>query len=200
IPNNNLDHGLQALGNDADVMNLVRYIDKYRLIEGPSLNDEEDVNEDENGIESNEEDVNEDKTGSESSESGGSEDNDYIVDEDNVINEVDVDMQEFYQNIEKDVEWVGPKFADKEEATALVSCQAVATRKQLYVWKNDKLSVRAVCRGKCPNLVGPNASGLNSPSKGKLEQVNGKWVKTKIVETSCSGQGINKVDGIRIKV
>ncbi|GKF36718.1 hypothetical protein Tco_0113476, partial [Tanacetum coccineum] len=33
IPNNNLDHGLQALGNDADVMNLVRYIDKYRLIE-----------------------------------------------------------------------------------------------------------------------------------------------------------------------
>ncbi|GJX94657.1 putative NHL domain-containing protein [Tanacetum coccineum] len=33
IPNNNLDHGLQALGNDADVMNLVRYIDKYILIE-----------------------------------------------------------------------------------------------------------------------------------------------------------------------
>nr|GEW99200.1 transposase, mutator type [Tanacetum cinerariifolium] len=33
IPNNNLDHGLQALGNDVDVINLVRYIDKYRLIE-----------------------------------------------------------------------------------------------------------------------------------------------------------------------
>nr|GEW08007.1 putative NHL domain-containing protein [Tanacetum cinerariifolium] len=33
IPNNNLDHGLQALGNDADVMNLVRYINKYRFIE-----------------------------------------------------------------------------------------------------------------------------------------------------------------------
>ncbi|GJS21174.1 putative RNA-directed DNA polymerase, eukaryota, reverse transcriptase zinc-binding domain protein [Tanacetum coccineum] len=316
IPNNNLDHGLQALGNDADVMNLLRYIDKYRLIEvfiehehtvletywkspqklrleeidddvessslarkpfkkpglkvnrlpqllleGPSLNDdvedEEDVNEDENGSESNEEVANEDETGSESSES---DDSDYIVDEDNVINEVDVDMQEFYQNIDKDVEWVGPskgnvevptqvdvevgfdlddfdmdidcdsdvesskerkialralrkesknkhshfyvgqEFADKKEATALVSCQAVETRRQLYVWKNDKRRVRAVCRGKCPNSVGPNASGLNSPNKGKLKQVNGKWVKSKTVETSCSGQEINTVDGIKIKV
>ncbi|GJY61276.1 hypothetical protein Tco_0461933 [Tanacetum coccineum] len=274
IPNNNLDHGLQALGNDADVMNLVRYIDKDRLIEvfieheytiletyfkspqklrleetddvessalarkpfkkpglkvnrlpqllleGPSLNDdvevpsfnaekekettdyavsesnEEDVNKDENGSESNEEVANEDETGSESSESSesdDSEDSDYIVDEDNVINEVDVDMQEFYQNIDKDVEWVGPskgnvevpaqvdveegfdlddfdmdidydsdvesskerkralraltkesknkhchfyvgqEFAVKKEATTLVSCQAVETRRQLQV-------------------------------------------------------------------
>ncbi|GKB85586.1 hypothetical protein Tco_0957858 [Tanacetum coccineum] len=179
IPNNNLDYGLQALGNNVDVMNLVRYIDKYRLIEvfieqeytvletyfkspqklrleeiddlessaldrkpfkkpglkvnrwsqllleGPSLNDdvevpsfnaekdkettdyvvsesnEEDVNEDENGSESNEEAANEDETVSESDDS---QDIDYIVDEDNVINEVDVDMQEFYQNINKDVE------------------------------------------------------------------------------------------------
>ncbi|GKA79773.1 hypothetical protein Tco_0786369, partial [Tanacetum coccineum] len=172
IPNNNLDHGLQALGNDADVMNLVRYIDKDRLIEvfieheytiletyfkspqklrleeivdvkssalarktfkkpnlkvnrlpqllleGPSLNDdvevpsekeketidhdvsesnEEDVNEDETVSESNEEAANEDETVSESHES---QDSDYIVDEDNL-------MQEFYQNIDKDVEWVG---------------------------------------------------------------------------------------------
>ncbi|GJW47877.1 DNA-directed DNA polymerase [Tanacetum coccineum] len=245
------------------------------LLEGPSFNaekekettdyvvsksNEEDVNEDENGSESNEEVANEDETGSESSESDDSEDSDYIVDEDNVINEVDVDMQEFYQNIDKDVEWVGPskgnvevpaqvdveegfdlddfdmdidcdsdvesskkrkralralrkesknkhshfyvgqEFADKKEATALVSCQAVETRRQLYVWKNDKLRVKAVCRGKCPNSVGPNASGLNSPNKGKLKQVNGKWIKSKTVETSCSGQEINKVDGIKIKV
>ncbi|GJZ59223.1 hypothetical protein Tco_0615039 [Tanacetum coccineum] len=254
------------------------------LFEGPSLNDdvevpsfnaekekettdyavsesnEEDVNKDENGGESNEDATNEDETGSESSKSDDSEDIDYIVDEDNVINEVDVDMQKFYQNIDKDVEWVGPskgnvevpaqvdveecfdlddfdmdidcdsdvesskerkralralrkesknkhghfyvgqEFADKKEATALVSCQTVATRRQLYVWKNDKLRVRAVCRGKCPNSVGPNASGLNSPNKDKLKQVNEKWVKSKTVETSCSGKGINKVDGIRIKV
>nr|GEW11509.1 hypothetical protein [Tanacetum cinerariifolium] len=292
IPNNNLDHGLQALGNDADVINLklrLEEIDDVEssalarkpfkkpglkvnrlpqlLLEGPSLNDDVEVpsfNEDENGIESNEEAANEeaaneDETGSESSESDDSKDSDDIVDEDNVINEVDVDMQEFYQNIDKDVEWVGQskgnvevpahvdveegfdlddfdmdtdcesdvesskereralralrkesknkhghfyvgqEFADKKEATTLVSCQVVAIRRQLYVWKNDKLRVRAVCRGKYPNSVGPNASGLNSPNKGKLKQVNGKWVKSKTVETSCSGQGINKVDGIRIK-
>nr|GEX29977.1 transposase, MuDR [Tanacetum cinerariifolium] len=251
IPNNNLDHGLQALGNDADVMNLV------------SESNEEDVNEDENGNESNKEAANEDETDSESSESDDSEDSDYIVDEDNVINvinEVDVDMQEFYQNIDKDVEWVGrckgnvevpaqvdveecydlddfdmdidcdsdvksskerkralralrkvsknkhghfyvgQEFADKKKATTLVTCQAVATRRQLYVWKNDKVRVRAVCREKCPNSVELNVSGLNSPNKGKLKQVNRKWVKSKTVETSCSGHGVNKMDGIRIKV
>nr|GEW91263.1 transposase, MuDR [Tanacetum cinerariifolium] len=139
IPHNNLDYGLQALGNDADVINLVRYMDKYRLIEvfieheyivlktyfkspqklrleeiddvesnalarkpfkkpglknettnyAVSESNEEDVNEDENGSECNEEAANEDETVSKSDDS---QDNDYIVDEDNVINEVDVDI------------------------------------------------------------------------------------------------------------
>ncbi|GJX07998.1 hypothetical protein Tco_0195930 [Tanacetum coccineum] len=82
-----------------------------------SESNEEDANEDENGSESNEEVANEDETGSESSESSesdDSEDSDYIVDDDNVINEVDVDMQEFYQNINKDVEWVGPSRGNVE--------------------------------------------------------------------------------------
>ncbi|GKB10090.1 hypothetical protein Tco_0844013 [Tanacetum coccineum] len=228
-----------------------------------SESNEEDVNEDETISESNEEAANEDETVSESHESDESQGSDYIVDEDNLINGVNVDMQEFYQNINKDVEWVGctkgkleglaqmnlkegydlddfdmdidcdsdvesskkrkkglralrkesknkgghfyvsQEFADKKEATTLVTCQAVATRRYLYVWKNDKVRLRAVCRGKCPdftNLVGPNAIGLSSPSKGNLKQVNGKWVKSKRDETSGSGQGINKVDGIRIKV
>ncbi|GKE06076.1 mutator type transposase, partial [Tanacetum coccineum] len=268
IPNNNLDHGLQALGNDADVMNLVRYIDKYRLIEvfieheytvletywkssqklrlkeidddvessalarkpfkkpglkvnrlpqllleGPSLNDEgsslnaefneckeEDHNEDENGSDCNEEAAYEDETVSESDESDDSEDSDYIFDDDNVINEVEVDMQEFYKNINKDVEWVGPskskgkvevpakmnveegydlddfdmdidcdKFVDKQQAISLVRSLAVASRRQLYVWKNDRVRVRAVCRGKCPEFTnGPDASGLNSPNRDRL--------------------------------
>nr|GEX37072.1 putative RNA-directed DNA polymerase, eukaryota, reverse transcriptase zinc-binding domain protein [Tanacetum cinerariifolium] len=198
--------------------------------------------------ESNEEDVNKDENS---------------IDKDNVINEVDIDIQELYQNIDKDVEWVGPsngtlevpaqmdveegydlddydmyincdsdvesskekkkrmralrkesknkaghfyvgqEFADKKETTTLVTCQAVATRRKLYVWKNDKVRVRAVCRRKClefTNSVGPIASGLNSPCKGKLKQVNGKWVKSKTLETSYSKHGINKVDRIRIKV
>nr|GEX27904.1 transposase, mutator type [Tanacetum cinerariifolium] len=69
----------------------------------------------------------------------------------------------------------------------------------LQVLGNDA-DVMNLVRGKCPNSVGPNASGLNSPNKGKLKQVNGKWVKSTTVETSCSRPGINKVDGIRIKV
>ncbi|GKC68909.1 mutator type transposase, partial [Tanacetum coccineum] len=244
IPNNNLDHSLQALGNDADVINLVRYMDKYKLIEvfieheytvletyfkspqklrleeiddGPSLNNdvevpsfnvekeketidyavsesnEEDANEDENGSKSNEEAANEDKTGSESSESSksdDSEDSDNIVDEDNVINEVDVDMQEFYQNINKDVECVGPSKGNLEvpaqvdveegydlddfdmdidcdsdvesKATALVTCQAVATRRQLYVWKNEKIE----------DIVKPNPS---IPVKALKEHLQKKY-------------------------
>ncbi|GKG46495.1 hypothetical protein Tco_0501341, partial [Tanacetum coccineum] len=56
------------------------------LLEGPSLNDEgSSLNAEFN--ECKEED---------------SEDSDYIFDDDNVINEVEVDMQEFYKNIDKD--------------------------------------------------------------------------------------------------
>ncbi|GKB76195.1 hypothetical protein Tco_0943090 [Tanacetum coccineum] len=300
-----LDFGLQALGNDADVMNLVRYVDKYRLIEvyieyeytdldtylksrqklrleeivevesnalarkpfkkpslklnrllqllleGPSLNDDvevpsfnaekeretteyDDDNEVESVSESDEEAVNEAETANEAN-----------IDEDNLINEVDVDMQEFYQNIDTGVEWVGysksnlevpiqmdveeglralskeheknsiqsknkgghffvcKEFADKKDATTLVTSQAVVTRRQIYVWKNDKVRVKAVCRRKCPifnNSFGLNASGISSLSKSNLKQVNRKWVKPKRDETSGSRQGINKVRGMRIKV
>nr|GEV32191.1 putative reverse transcriptase domain-containing protein [Tanacetum cinerariifolium] len=78
------------------------------FIEPPcSESNREDVNKDETVSESNEEAVNDNKTAIESDESDDSQDSDYIVDEDNLINEVDVYMQEFYQNINKDVEWVG---------------------------------------------------------------------------------------------
>ncbi|GJR27170.1 hypothetical protein Tco_1103402 [Tanacetum coccineum] len=51
---------------------------------------------------------------------------------------------------------------------SLVRAIAVASRRQLYVWKNGKVRVRAVCRGKCPEFTnGPNASGLNSPNRGR---------------------------------
>ncbi|GKB85587.1 hypothetical protein Tco_0957859 [Tanacetum coccineum] len=77
--------------------------------------------------------------------------------------------------------YVRQEFADKKEATALVTSQAVATKRQLYVWKNDKVRVRAVCRGKClenTNSVGPNASGLNSPSGWDKDK--GRWEKRQL--------------------
>ncbi|GKE99357.1 mutator type transposase, partial [Tanacetum coccineum] len=86
-------------------------------------------------------------------------------------------------------------------AISLVRSLAVASRRQLYVWKNDKVRVREVCRGKCPEFTnGPDVSGLNSPNRGKLKQVNGKWIKCQKVQTSCSGQGINNVGVKQIKI
>nr|GEX02584.1 transposase, mutator type [Tanacetum cinerariifolium] len=122
IPNNNLDCSLEALGNDIDVMNLVRLEEIVEVessasarkpFKKPSLKlnrkqttDYNDDNEAESVSKSDKEAVNEDKTVSKSDESDDSQDTDFIFDEDNLINEVDIDMQEFYQNTNKDVEWV----------------------------------------------------------------------------------------------
>nr|GEW38416.1 hypothetical protein [Tanacetum cinerariifolium] len=173
-------------------------------------------------------------TVSESDESNDSQDIN-IVDEDILINEVDVDMQEFYQNINKDVEWVGhdkgnlevPIQMDVEEGCDLdnfdmdIDCDSdietsrkrktgpralrreSKTKVAAFLLKNDKVRVMAICRGKFHvfnNLVRSNASGLNSPSKSNLKQMNEKWVKAKRDETTSSGKGINKMGGMRIKV
>nr|GEX72860.1 hypothetical protein [Tanacetum cinerariifolium] len=157
IPNNNMDCSLEALGNDTDVMNLVRLEEIVKvessasarkpfkkhglkmnrlpqlLLEGSSLNDDvqvpsfnvekgkqttdyNDDNEAESVSESDKEAVNEDETVSESDES---QDTDFIFDKDNLINEVDIDMQEFYQNTEKDVEWVGHSKGNLEVPTQM---------------------------------------------------------------------------------
>ncbi|GKB15557.1 hypothetical protein Tco_0849480 [Tanacetum coccineum] len=243
IPNSNLDYGLQAFGNDADVINLVRYIDKYRLIEvyieheytvldtylkssqklrleeivdvessalarklckqNAEFNEcnEEDHNEDENGSDCNEEAAYEDETVSESDESDDSEDSDYIVDDDNVgpsksKGKVEVPAK---MNVEEGYDL--DDFDMDIDSISLVRSLAVASRRQLYVWKNDKVRVRAVCRGKCLEFTnGLDASGLNSPNRGKIKQVNGKWIKRQKVQTSCSGQGINNVGVKQIKV
>ena len=82
--------------------------------------------------------------------------------------------------------FVGRQFGNKKEISAMVNEVAVATRRQLYTWKNDKQRVRVVCRGKCPvftESTGPTkASGSNTSGPNDV------------------GQGINKVGGLRIKV
>lgn len=362
IPNNDLDYGLQALGNDGDVLNLVRYVDKYKLIEvyiehehtvletywkspqrvmieeivdeGPSstlvrkpfkkpakkinrmpllldMGEGSDNADDVYGegglvvttaveegptkrpvklpvkrpfkipakktkpmpVPVDEVDSSVEASLSEyesSSESDDSEDSDYILDDEHVMNDVDVDMKDYYQNIDKDAEWmgshsdneevpddshveeafglddfhsasdsendsqrkktlrklrkqrakegkgidasncsdtffVGREFGDKKTITDLVAAHAIATRRQLYIWKNDKMRVRVVCRGKCPTFrypnEGPKASGLKcGPSPSKLKCIAGKMVKSTTCETSACGKGINEVGGKRIKV
>ncbi|GJX37324.1 hypothetical protein Tco_0250627 [Tanacetum coccineum] len=44
------------------------------------------------------------------------------------------------------------------------------------------------------------ASKRQFPNRGKLKQVNGKWIKCQKVQTSCSGHGINNVGVKQIKI
>ncbi|PWA66436.1 transposase, mutator type [Artemisia annua] len=205
IPNSNLDFGLQALGNDQDVLNLLKYTDKYKLIEVYIEHDSTDLetymksprslvieelpdeqktklvkkkapkkrnrlpllltmgdgsDEEDNGVgnvnvigqggdvgndllrqamdeefdpffgeqngpniaptttptrnetfvevEHDEEyDIDNDLEVSSDSDKESDENDSDFVDDEHVLNEVDVDMKDFYENIDKDVEWIG---------------------------------------------------------------------------------------------
>ncbi|GKD27086.1 hypothetical protein Tco_1233300, partial [Tanacetum coccineum] len=189
------------------------------------------------------------------------EDSDYIDDEDHMMNEVEVDMKEYLENIDKEVEWVGPsnenvyenevenfehginlddfesasdsendgkrkkalrklrreheanrsgdtdssdafyvgrQFTDKKSIKEMVYSVSVATRRQLYIWKNDKHRVRVVCRGKTPVFTYPTVNGPNGSSPSKLKNIGGKWVKEK--GASGSSSVVNKESGMMIKV
>ncbi|PWA87082.1 transposase, MuDR [Artemisia annua] len=166
------------------------------------------------------------------------------VDDEHVLNEVDVDMKDFYEHTDKEVEWIGCSngfaeipvecvveedfdlddfdsasdteelevvrnkalrelrrehekqgsveniepfflgklFSEKDRIRKLVYAHAVATRRQLYIWKNDKERIRVVCRGKCPVFSNPEDGPSESTVKGLkntegLTKVEGKWVK-----------------------
>ncbi|GJT13851.1 hypothetical protein Tco_0860893 [Tanacetum coccineum] len=60
----------------------------------------------------------------------------------------------------KQATFCGQEFADQKEATTLVTCQAVATRRQLYVWKNEKIE----------DIVKPNPSILVKALKEQLQK------------------------------
>ncbi|GKE84127.1 hypothetical protein Tco_1557869 [Tanacetum coccineum] len=75
---------------------------------------------------------------------------------------------------------------------------SVATRRQLYIWKNDKHRVRVVCRGKTPVFTYPTVNGPNGSSPSKLKNIGGKWVKEK--GASGSSSVVNKESGMMIKV
>ncbi|GKA69287.1 hypothetical protein Tco_0775351 [Tanacetum coccineum] len=82
LPNNNLDYALQALASDVNVRSMIREVIW-------------DMGSEEDNIDGEEDDSDE-------------EDSDYIDDEDPMMNEVEVDMKEYLENINKEVEWVGP--------------------------------------------------------------------------------------------
>lgn len=44
---------------------------------------------------------------SHNNEGSDSDDSEYLIDKNNIVEDIDVDMSEFYLNIDKDAEWVG---------------------------------------------------------------------------------------------
>ncbi|CAI9292678.1 unnamed protein product [Lactuca saligna] len=48
-----------------------------------------------------------DKGGGDSQELSDSDDSDFLIDEDKIIDEPEVDMKEYFLHIDKDLEWIG---------------------------------------------------------------------------------------------
>ncbi|GKA28787.1 NB-ARC domains-containing protein [Tanacetum coccineum] len=97
-----------------------------------------------------------------------------------------------------DAFYVGRQFTDKKSIKEMVYSVFVATRRQLYIWKNDKHRVRVVCRGKTPVFTYPTVNGPNGSSPSKLKNIGGKWVKEK--GASGSSSVVNKESGMMIKL
>ncbi|GJZ44113.1 mutator type transposase [Tanacetum coccineum] len=75
--------------------------------------------------------------------------------------------------------YVVRQFTDKKSIKSMVYSVSVATRRQLYIRKNDKHRIRVVCRGKTPTFTYPTINGPSGSSPSKLKNVGGKWVKEK---------------------
>ncbi|GJY70493.1 mutator type transposase [Tanacetum coccineum] len=68
--------------------------------------------------------------------------------------------------------YVGKNFPDKETVRNLVYAHVVATRRQLYIWKNEKERIRVVCRGKCHVFNYPeDGLSVNGPSGSCLKNI-----------------------------
>ena len=194
--------------------------------------DDEDVNEDGANISDSEQGSNTEKD-LDSEEGSDSDDSEFIVDEEHMIDDAEVDMDEFYRNTDGNVEWigctditekvtvvddetvdevdheafdslsesddevgvrkkalrmvarkqkdkvasggpiwkenfyVGQEFANSQLIKQMVSRVAVEQRRQLWLKKNDKKRVRAVCRGQVPNFAKGDMGSVNGPSYSK---------------------------------
>ncbi|GJT78027.1 hypothetical protein Tco_1044752 [Tanacetum coccineum] len=125
-PNTDVDNGLTELAIDKDACEMLMYVDKFKVIElytHHSVNKKHVLIQEPLGTASkpNEPDIGYgseaevDWNGSDSSSGSDSEDNDYFVDEENLIDDVNVDMAEFKSHTDHDVEWVGCKEKVVEE-------------------------------------------------------------------------------------
>ncbi|CAI9281018.1 unnamed protein product [Lactuca saligna] len=117
-PLGDLDFGLFALASDEDVRYLGSFVAKHKLTEDlgndATLTDhmENDLGNDATLTDHMENDLVNDandfgKFGELESDNDESDDSDFFVDIENILDDINVDMQDFEMNIDKDVEWVG---------------------------------------------------------------------------------------------
>lgn len=146
-PNCDLDSGLKPFAIDSDVLDLINYVDKHKVmelyIEHPvskpisSKGDNEfdplfsypnpntEKVESSKGLGGSDNDASEsegEESGSEDGEysDNDSEDSEFIVDNEHIIDDVEVDMEEFKRNTDNDVEWLGCNEAEEENSVELV--------------------------------------------------------------------------------
>ncbi|GJY72247.1 mutator type transposase [Tanacetum coccineum] len=89
-------------------------------------------------------------------------------------------------------------FPNKETVRKLVYAHVVATRRQLYIWKNHKERIRVVYRGKCPifnyHKDGPSVNGpsVNGPNGSCLTNIG-------VTSLQKQGSALKKNSGSALK-
>ncbi|GJY97936.1 mutator type transposase [Tanacetum coccineum] len=128
--------------------------------------------------------------GSDSSSGSDSEDNDYFVDEENLIDDVNVDMAEFKKEVDHEDFDSGSDSDEDDRRKALrkvgrmnqAKFSKVEQRRQLWLKKNDKLKVRVVCRGHVPDFANNNMGTIvpvTCNPKGPTSKVQPKSISKK---------------------
>ncbi|CAI9264928.1 unnamed protein product [Lactuca saligna] len=79
-------------------------------------------------------------------------------------------------NVHKASFYVGQKFKSKKELKEKIDMHALETRRNLYYKKNDKIRLRALCRGVVPVINASGVVGLNPKNKTKGKEVNSEKV------------------------
>ncbi|GJV99500.1 histidine-containing phosphotransfer protein 1-like protein [Tanacetum coccineum] len=130
------------------------------------------------------------------------EDSDYIDDEDHMMNEVEVDMKEYLENIDKEVCFEWGCASDSENDGKRKKALRNLRREHEANRSGDTDSLDAILRwsrqGKTPVFTYPTVNGPNGSSPSKLKNIGGKWVKEK--GASGSSSVVNKESGMMIKV
>ncbi|GJU28084.1 mutator type transposase [Tanacetum coccineum] len=196
IPDSNLDFGLKELRNDQDVLNLINHTTKHKLIEIYCAHENTDLE-----VVFRKEPL---RRGiySDMKVSSDSEDSDWI-DEENVINEVEVDMKDFYAYNNKVVSgWISKENNEKtllgyvaetyDSLIDILSCsEKEQSRGQSKLLQNLMILM---------TLIVPVKVSVNRPSGSCLKNIGGKWVKQKSPQKPVSNGNLKNIGGKWIKV